>query len=85
MKKLTGSYYTPKRLSDFMVGYLTGKTKKKKISILEPSVGDGVFIESLSDGFINGSSRADLTIIDINAEELDKAKKQLSQRSASIE
>lgn len=47
-KKHTGSYYTPKIIADFLVDYLSKKLiDKSNISILEPSVGDGIFIHSI--------------------------------------
>ena len=58
-----------------MVGYLERKTEGEVASILEPSVGDGIFVESINNRFINDSATVDLTIVDINAEELNKAKK----------
>ncbi len=46
--KLTGSFYTPQVVSDFLVEYLSKKLKdRSNISVLEPSVGDGVFIRSI--------------------------------------
>ena len=46
-KKLTGSFYTPEIISDFLVDYLSDKMKGKDFSILEPSAGDGIFIKSI--------------------------------------
>jgi adenine-specific DNA-methyltransferase len=46
-KKLTGSFYTPKIISDFLVDYLSKKIERNRISILEPSSGDGIFIHSI--------------------------------------
>jgi adenine-specific DNA-methyltransferase len=47
-KKHTGSYYTPKLIAEFLVDYLSTKlSNKSNISILEPSVGDGIFIHSI--------------------------------------
>ncbi len=73
MKKETGSYYTPQRLADFVVRYLRGKVCGENLSILEPSVGDGVFIDALKGNDICGFQNAELTIVDINTEELAKA------------
>ncbi len=49
-RKLRGGYYTPKVLADFIVKNIT---KKEKVSILEPSCGDGVFLESISEHISN--------------------------------
>lgn len=46
-KKLTGSFYTPKIIADFLVDYLSTKTRGKSLTVLEPSAGDGIFIESI--------------------------------------
>lgn len=73
MKKLTGSYYTPKKLTSFIVGRLRGNVFKKNTSILEPSVGDGVFIDALKELNASSSNNLDLTIVDINPGELTKA------------
>ena len=51
-QKLRGAYYTPLKLSNAIVKLFDGQDIS---SILEPSCGDGVFIESLSSfGFITG-------------------------------
>lgn len=46
-KKITGSFYTPKVISDFLIDYLYLKLGQKKNLILEPSAGDGAFIHSI--------------------------------------
>ncbi len=46
-KKLTGSFYTPKLIADFLVNYLSGKLEGKDLTILEPSSGDGIFIKAI--------------------------------------
>lgn len=70
-KKHTGSYYTP----DYLAGFISKRVishfeGKQRISILEPSVGDGSFITEL------GKSKIDINItaIDINEQELKNAK-----------
>lgn len=45
-QKLRGAYYTPAQLADAMVGLFTDKNGIR--SVLEPSCGDGVFIDSLA-------------------------------------
>lgn len=47
-KKLRGGYYTPAKISEFLVKWIK-KTSPKKV--LEPSCGDGQFIQSLVDEF----------------------------------
>lgn len=49
-QKLRGGYYTPKRIADFIVRWaLPKKSLENPLTILEPSCGDGVFLESLID------------------------------------
>lgn len=48
-KKKLGSYYTPTRLADFVANYCLSKINNiEAINILEPSVGDGVFVSAIS-------------------------------------
>ncbi|HCA42812.1 MAG TPA: type I restriction endonuclease subunit M, partial [Bacteroidetes bacterium] len=49
-KKRTGSFYTPKIVAEFMVDYVFQKLKgnqRQNINILEPSVGNGIFVKSI--------------------------------------
>lgn len=48
--KLRGGYYTPKAIADFLTQWAI---KSKTTSVLEPSSGDGVFVESSLDRLIN--------------------------------
>lgn len=71
-KKNTGSYYTPSFLADFISKrVLSFFENSNHIFILEPSVGDGSFLESLQK--ITEKS-INLTALDINSDELLKAK-----------
>lgn len=45
VQKLSGSYYTPRWLADYIIKWILGE---KSQTILEPSCGDGVFFESLN-------------------------------------
>jgi len=73
-KRVIGSYYTPKKLADFMVEYSLSKLDKKKISILEPSVGDGIFISSICNfSNIGKFNEIFLNIVEREEEELQKA------------
>lgn len=56
-QKQTGSYYTPERLADYIVYRLFGEIgsgykfdKAKKLDVLEPSVGGGMFLDALLNG-----------------------------------
>lgn len=70
-KKNTGSYYTPSYLASFIskrvLSHFEGRTR---LSVLEPSVGDGSFVEELDK---SKEVNISLTALDINKEELDKA------------
>ncbi len=80
-KKRKGVYYTPQLISDFMIKHALTKLKSENISILEPSVGDGVFVQSLN-SFLEkkNSSTIDLTIIETENEELLKAKIKINKK-----
>lgn len=72
-RKNTGSFYTPILLSNFIVKYLKDNhLKDNLLSILEPSVGDGSFIEAFINQYSSKNIK-DLTILDINKDELTKA------------
>ena len=79
-KKKLGAYYTPQRISDFMVEYCFNKLNSNSISILEPSVGDGVFVKSINT-YIGKKKiqNAKLTIIEIEENELTKAQNKILQ------
>ncbi|RXG31925.1 Eco57I restriction-modification methylase domain-containing protein [Leeuwenhoekiella marinoflava] len=82
-KKSTGSYYTPEYLASFISKrVLSHFGNRTRISILEPSVGDGAFISELEK---ERSININLTALDINNVELKKAKDRWSRRTASFE
>jgi adenine-specific DNA-methyltransferase len=73
--KKTGSYYTPKIIADFLVDYLSVKLNDKhNISILEPSAGDGAFIDSLYQHKSLSQKIKRVTAIEKDKSELDKIK-----------
>ncbi len=81
-KKNTGSYYTPKILSRFLVDHIFSKYighTTDEISILEPSCGDGEFVDSLTTHF--SDHRLSLELIDINKDELVVAKEKAKSNS----
>ncbi|MDR1205104.1 MAG: class I SAM-dependent methyltransferase [Peptococcaceae bacterium] len=69
-QKLRGAYYTPLRLANAMVGLFDAETFG---NILEPSCGDGVFLDSLA---ANGILRRaeSVTAIEIEMGESEKAR-----------
>ncbi len=74
-KKNTGSYYTPKILSDFLTKHIIQNyLNESDISILEPSCGDGEFVSSFFN-YLNLEKvhNVSIDLFDINKNELDKA------------
>lgn len=75
--KITGSYYTPKVLSDFLVQHIFTKyIQSRNISVIEPSCGDGIFVSALSNV---PEKKISLDILDINKEELNKTEKLITK------
>jgi len=73
-KKSLGSYYTPIRLSNFIADYCLESFEQDSVSILEPSVGDGNFVDAISNNErINRFQNISFTIVEREVEELDKA------------
>lgn len=74
-KKLIGSYYTPGFLANFIVDYLSHYLiLNDNLDILEPSVGDGVFIRYLNDILLQKTDKTiSITAIEKYKQELEKA------------
>lgn len=68
-EKLRGSFYTPKTISDFILKWAFNGNKH--CDILEPSCGDGVFLESILE---NGYEYNSITAVEINEIEANKAR-----------
>ncbi len=62
-KKNLGAFYTPENTVRFMTALVSEKLENKKI--LEPSGGDGVFVQELIE---KGSKPSNITVFDINPE-----------------
>ena len=72
--KLSGSYYTPDKIADFLSNWGLG-LDKETIRILEPSCGDGAFIRSLHRvNEMKKHSNLTITGIEFNKIEANKAK-----------
>lgn len=72
-KKRNGVYYTPRILSDFLVNHIhKNYIDSRQISVLEPSCGDGRFIESIGSSKLRDKIKS-LCLIEISKDELDKA------------
>lgn len=75
LQKLHGGYYTPAPLAGFLVEWAI---KSPSTSVLEPSCGDGVFLEAVVNrllelGISPDSISSQITAVEINPEEADKA------------
>ncbi|MFT9820803.1 Eco57I restriction-modification methylase domain-containing protein, partial [Lysinibacillus sp. NPDC056185] len=75
-KKINGSYYTPGILADFLIEESLKYIDKDKVNILEPSCGDGIFLN----GLLNNQSflsrdKSFVCAVEKNHLELEKAKK----------
>ena len=82
LDKLRGGYYTPIDLASWLCQWAIRSQDNR---VLEPSCGDGVFLEAAMDRFINlGSSfqaiSHSLKGIEINAEEADRARTRLHEK-----
>lgn len=64
--KATGSFYTPKPLVEYMVDYAI--KKKRVFKVLEPSIGDGIFVDELLNCDVN------ITGIELYAEKIKNYK-----------
>ena len=65
VEKLNGRYFTPKKIADFITDYVLDQNKAK-LSLLEPSVGGGIFLESIKTS--NLEKEVDVLSIEIDKE-----------------
>ncbi len=73
-KKQLGSFYTPQRLANFIVNYCFSRLNRASISVLEPCVGDGAFIEAFNQShLLKKYNKIELHVVEIINEELNKA------------
>jgi len=73
-QKLRGGYYTPARLAAYIASWALGKGG---VSALEPSCGDGVFIDALAHA--SGGRELKFHAFELEADEAAKAKKKAKQ------
>lgn len=66
LQRQTGSYYTPKFISDFIVKWIAKQPFNNFSNILEPSCGDGVFIDSLLESLNRNDSNFNIDLVEIN-------------------
>jgi adenine-specific DNA-methyltransferase len=85
-KKQTGSYYTPKTISEFIVNYLSKKTSLMcSISILEPSAGDGSFVGAVFNDSAFCSKVTRLLAIEKNSVEAKKISQHTKSKALKIQ
>ncbi|MCX6186213.1 MAG: N-6 DNA methylase, partial [Bacteroidetes bacterium] len=81
-KKISGSYYTPKILAEFLVDYLSGKLKDKTcVSVLEPSAGDGIFVKTIFNHETFSKKIQNVVAIEKSKRELNKITKEIKAKS----
>ncbi|MBF1367095.1 MAG: class I SAM-dependent methyltransferase [Porphyromonadaceae bacterium] len=68
-QKLRGGYYTPPAIADFILRW--GMSGKNHLDILEPSCGDGAFLECLANAHVTYDS---ITAVEYEAGEAEKAR-----------
>ena len=79
-QKLRGAYYTPLQLSNAMVSFFVEDNIK---NILEPSCGDGVFVDSIiQKGLLNDS--ISITAIEIEESEAEKVKGRYRDKNVNV-
>lgn len=79
-QKLRGAYYTPLQLSNAMVSFFVEDNIK---TILEPSCGDGVFVDSIIEkGLLNDSTT--ITAIEIEESEAEKVKGRYNNQNINV-
>jgi adenine-specific DNA-methyltransferase len=71
-QKLRGGYYTPQNLANYVTSWVLSN---KPDSILEPSCGDGVFIEAIKN--VSRRKKINITAFELFDTEADKAKEKL--------
>ncbi|EJP3285165.1 MULTISPECIES: N-6 DNA methylase [Vibrio harveyi group] len=70
-QKLRGGYYTPKKIADYLSSWAL---RQKSERVLEPSCGDGNFVESIFEVANMQKVEVDLVAVEIDSEEIAKAK-----------
>lgn len=73
-KRRIGSFYTPKIISDFLVDYISEKMNGENLNILEPSSGDGIFVQSIYNHSILSKKIKKVVAVEREEAELDKVK-----------
>jgi adenine-specific DNA-methyltransferase len=81
-KRNIGSYYTPKIIADFLVNYLSHKLYDNKfISVLEPSAGDGIFIDAIYKHKKLANRISKVIAVEQSKRELNKITREIKQKT----
>lgn len=83
-KKQTGSYYTPIKLANFIAEYCLEQIDATRISVLEPSVGDGIFVKSINEYKNIEDKQITLHIVEREKEELEKASNRERSKNVNL-
>ncbi len=72
-KRRIGSFYTPQIIADFLVDYVAEKLKSKSdITVLEPSAGDGMFVNTIFNHPVFSQKIKKITAVEKDKRELKK-------------
>jgi adenine-specific DNA-methyltransferase len=83
MSKSIGSYYTPEKLVEFMINRATRNlTEESNLRVLEPSCGDGVFLQAFQSKNFKGNIVVDA--VENNSRAMKLAKKNTTESNARI-
>ncbi|MGL6056827.1 MAG: Eco57I restriction-modification methylase domain-containing protein [Culicoidibacterales bacterium] len=77
-RKLRGGYYTPSDIADFMVSWTLNDNTDG--SVLEPSAGDGVFVQSL----LQHESKGKIVAVELLQEEAEKISQIIDERGNCV-
>lgn len=70
--RLTGSFYTPSVISDFICKIILSRIEVDSVKVLEPSAGDGSFVFSMEKMNAEQCKKLSITAVDIDGNELSK-------------
>ncbi|QOS77067.1 N-6 DNA methylase [Paenibacillus sp. JNUCC31] len=81
-KKKNGVYYTPDSLANFVINhlYFNFLENKKKINVLEPSCGDGIFINAIVNSKTEKKQKLNITAVELDELEIGKISQEMSDK-----
>lgn len=78
-QKKYGSFYTPSNIASFIVNRVISFSNHKITTILEPSCGDGIFIEHLLNNEFFNNKKYTIDMVEINLDTAEKLKDKFSK------